>query len=261
MSGMDDLHGKVIVITGASGGIGAAIAERVTRDGATAVIVARRAKALDDVAARCAAAAGSSGGRAIPIVADVTGRDGVRRVVARALELAGRIDVWINNVGQGIHRLPSELSDADIDEMMRINVKSALYGMQEALPTFRRQRAGQVINVSSNLGRTPTVLHRAAYSAAKHFLSALTQNVRMELAESMPYVTVSLVSPGVVYTDFGKNASHGGPDSREIGGGQEPAEVADVVARVIRERRTDVYTRPGAQRAIAEYYAGLGSDP
>lgn len=245
----------VIVITGASSGIGAAIAERVTRDGNTAILVARRAAALDAVAARCGP------GKAVPIVADVTGRDGVRRVVARAVELAGRIDVWINNVGQGINRMPSELTDADIDEMMRINVKSALYGMQEVLPVFRRQKAGQVINISSNLGRTPTVTYRSAYSASKHFLNALTESFRQELAESMPYVTVSLVSPGVVYTEFGKNSSHGGPESRAIGGGQEASEVADVVARVIAERRTDVYTRPGAQRAIAEYCAKLGADP
>lgn len=249
----------IIVITGASSGIGAAVAERLTRDGHTAVIVARRAPALDEVAARCAAA---GKGRAIPIVADVTGRDGVKRVVAEAVAKAGRIDVWVNNVGQGISRKPSELTDADIDEMMRINVKSALYGMQEVLPVFRRQGgAGHIINISSNLGRTPTVLARSAYSASKHFLSALTMNFRMELAESMPGVQVSLVSPGVVYTEFGRNASHGGPDSRAIAGGQEPAEVAEVVARVIADRRPDVYTRPGAQAAVAAYYAGLGTDP
>jgi short-subunit dehydrogenase len=249
----------IIVITGASSGIGAAIAERVTCDGHTAILVARRAKALDEVAARCAA---QGAGRAIPIVADMTGRDAVRRVVAEAVVKAGRIDVWINNVGQGINRMPSELTDADIDEMMRINVKSALYGMQEVLPVFRRQGGrGHIINISSNLGRTPTVVFRSAYSASKHFLSALTENLRMELRESMPGVTVSLVSPGVVYTDFGKNASHGGPDSRSIGGGQEAAEVAEVIARVIEDRRTDVYTRPGAQAAVAAYYAGLGNDP
>src|SRR5690606_21958422 len=131
------------------------IAERVTKDGATAILVARRAQALEEVAARCGP------GRAILIVADVTGRDGVQRVVARAVELAGRIGVWINNVGQGIYRMPSELTDADIDEMMRINVKSALYGMQEVLPVFRRQQSGHVINISSNLGRTPTVIYRS----------------------------------------------------------------------------------------------------
>ncbi len=184
----------------------------------------------------------------------------MQRVVARAVELAGRIDVWINNVGQGIYRMPSELTDADIDEMMRINVKSALYGMQEVLPVFRRQQSGHVINISSNLGRTPTVIYRSAYSASKHFLNALTQNFRMELAESMPYVTVSLVSPGVVYTEFGKRSSHGGPDSRAIGGGQEPHEIAEVVSRVISERLVDVYTRSGQASAIVDYYSRLARD-
>jgi short-subunit dehydrogenase len=250
---------KVVVTTGASSGIGAAVAERITRDGHTAVLVGRRAQPLDDVVARCAV---GGKGRAIPIVADVTGRDGVKRVISETVAKAGRIDVWINNVGQGINRVPSELTDADIDEMMRINVKSALYGMQEVLPVFRSQGGtGHIINISSNLGRTPTVVYRSAYSASKHFLSALTENFRMELKESMPGVTVSLVSPGIVYTDFGKNASHGGPDSRALSGGQEPPEVAEVIARVIQDRRPDVYTRPGAQAAIAAYYAGLGADP
>ncbi|MHB1327538.1 MAG: SDR family oxidoreductase, partial [Gemmatimonadales bacterium] len=107
------LNGKVIVITGASSGIGAAIAQRVTRDGATAILVARRSRTLQEVAERC-----NKGkvGRAIAITADVTSRDAVRRVVAESVAKAGRIDVWINNVGQGITRVPSELTDADIDD-------------------------------------------------------------------------------------------------------------------------------------------------
>ena len=251
-------NGKVIVITGASSGIGAAIAQRVTRDGATAILVARRSKALQEVAERCNK---GKAGRAIAIVADVTSREEVRRVVAESVAKADRIDVWINNVGQGITRVPSELTDADIDDMIRVNVKTALYGMQEVLPVFRKQRAGHIINISSQLGRAPTVLPRSAYSAAKHFLNALTEYFRMELAETMPGVTVSLVSPGVVRTDFGLNASHGGVDSRAIPGGQDPEEVAEVVAGVIVSLRPDVYTRPGAKASIDRYYAGLGADP
>src|SRR5690348_11754212 len=120
----------VVVITGASSGIGAATAELLAHRGMSVVPVARRKAALDVVAARC-------GGRAHAIVADMTVRAEVRRVVDETLARFEAIDVWINNVGQGITRPPSQLTDDDVDEIMRVNVKSALYGMQEVLPHFR----------------------------------------------------------------------------------------------------------------------------
>ena len=139
---------NVVVITGASAGIGAALAELLAKQGMSLVLVARRKDALESIAARCA-------GRAYAIVADVAQRAEVRRVVDGAIARFGRIDVWINNVGQGISRLPSQLTDEDVDEVMRLNVKSALYGMQEVLPHFKSCDAGHVINISSLLGRVP----------------------------------------------------------------------------------------------------------
>jgi short-subunit dehydrogenase len=244
---------KVIVITGASAGIGAALAERLARDGRSVVLVARRRAALDAVAARCA-------GRALVIVADAGVRADVTRVVDETLARFGRIDVWVNNAGQGISRLPSQLTDEDIDEMVRQNVKSALYGMQEVLPHFTARGEGHIINVSSLLGRVPFATIRSAYCGAKHFLNALTAVFRDELRQSHPGIVVSLVSPGVVATDFGLNARHGGIDSRQIPGSQTAGEVAEVIARVIDSRQPDVCTPPGAQARIAAYYASLGAD-
>jgi short-subunit dehydrogenase len=238
---------KVVVITGASAGIGAALAERLGRDGASLVLVARRQPELDAVVARS--------GTALGIVADMTRREEVARVVREAIGRFGQIDVWVNNVGRGISRVPSELTDDDIDQMMQVNVKSALYGMQEVLPHFKARGSGQIINVSSMLGRMPTFLPRAAYSASKHFLNALTANFRGEIAATHPGIQVSLVSPGVVATDFGLNAVHGGVDSRSIPGSQSAEEVADVIRSVIESRKADVYTRPGAREAVAKYYA------
>jgi len=240
---------KVVVITGASAGIGAALAERLGREGARLVLVARRQSELDAVAARA--------GDAIGIAADMTRRDEAARVVREAIARFGQVDVWVNNVGRGISRAPSELTDADIDEMMLVNVKSALYGMQEVLPHFKSRNAGQIINISSLLGRVPAFLPRAAYSASKHFLNSLTANFRAEVQATHPGIQVSLVSPGVVATDFGLNAVHGGVDSRSIPGGQSAEEVADVIASVIESRQPDVYTRPGAREMIAKYYADL----
>lgn len=251
---MSPLKAKVVVITGASSGIGAALAERVARDGAVPVLVARRREALEEVAAKC-------GRRAQVIVADVTVRAEVRRAVAEAHTTHGRIDVWVNNAGQGITRIPTELTDADIDAMVRINVKSVLYGMQETLPVFRRQGQGHVINVSSMLGRMPFALIRSAYTASKHMVNALTDMFRTELMETDPGIQVSLISPGVVRTEFGNNALHGGPDSRTLPNSQSVEEVAEVIANVIVTRRRDVYTAAGSAARVSAYYAGLGEDP
>ena len=120
------MDGRVIVITGASSGIGAAAAVRLAADGHTVVIVARRAQALRDVADRCQ-------GRARTIAADMSRRDEVRRVVRETIAACGHIDVWINNVGRGITRAPSQLTDEDVDLVMQVNVKSAIYGMQESI--------------------------------------------------------------------------------------------------------------------------------
>ena len=170
---------KVIVITGASAGIGAALAERLAPAGATLVLVARRAEKLSEVVARC-------GPKAFAIVADVSSRDDVKRVVAKTLARTGRIDVWVNNVGQGISRMPSQLTDADIDAVMQVNVKSALYGMQEVLPHFKSRGDGHIINVSSMLGRVPFATIRSAYCGAKHFLNALTATFRAEVQAEFP---------------------------------------------------------------------------
>ncbi|HVD05212.1 MAG TPA: SDR family NAD(P)-dependent oxidoreductase [Gemmatimonadaceae bacterium] len=245
---------RVVVVTGASAGIGAALAELLAKQGASVVLVARRHDALHAVAARCA-------GRAHIVVADMSHRDDVRRVVDESVARFGHIDVWVNNVGQGISRAPSELTDDDIDEVMRMNVKTALYGMQEVLPHFKSRNAGQIVNVSSLLGRIPFAPIRSAYSGAKHFLNALTAMIRAEVQQTHPGIQVSLVSPGVVRTDFGRNALHGGPDSRQLPDSQSAEEVAAVIANVIETRLPDGYTRPGARDRIAAYYASVGVDP
>lgn len=243
----------VVVITGASAGMGAALAARLT-DTHALVLVARRADQLRTVAAPL-------GPGVLTITADVTDRRQVDDVVDTTLAHFGRLDVWVNNVGRGISRLPSQLTDEDLDDMLRVNVKSALYGMQAVLPHFRLMGRGHVINVSSLLGRVPSVVPRAAYSAAKHFLNALTANLRDEVQATHPHIQFSLVSPGVVYTDFGHHALHGGVDSRALPNGQQPEEIADVIARVIADRRADVYTRPGAAEMVREYVRTLGVDP
>ncbi|NCW44042.1 MAG: SDR family NAD(P)-dependent oxidoreductase [Gemmatimonadaceae bacterium] len=244
----------VVVITGASSGIGAALASRLAPTHHL-VLVARRADALQALAA--------SLGRAdvVTVAADVTVRSEVEDVVETALARFSRLDVWVNNVGRGITRPPSQLTDADLDDMMTVNVKSALYGMQAVLPHFRLVGRGHVINVSSMLGRVPMATFRSAYSGAKHFLNALTANMRTEVQETHPDIQFSLVSPGVVRTAFGANALHGGPDSRALPNSQSADEVADVIAQLIADRRPDVYTRAGMAEMAVGYLRSLGEDP
>lgn len=241
------MRDQVIVITGASAGIGAALARVVAARGAKPVLLARRKAELEAVAARC-------GAEALVIPTDVTLRSEVERAVAQALERFGKLDVWVNNAGRGISRPVSELTDADLDEMILVNVKSALYGMQAVLPAFKAAGRGHIINVSSMLGRVPFAPIRSAYSASKHALNSLTANLRMELRE-LPGIHVSSVHPGVVATEFGVRALHGGFDSRSFPGAQSAEEVAEVIAGVIEQPRADVYTRPEGQRVIAEYYS------
>jgi NAD(P)-dependent dehydrogenase (short-subunit alcohol dehydrogenase family) len=239
---------KVVVITGASSGIGAELAERVAAAGGTPVLAARREAELQAVASRC-------GGRALVVVADVTRREDVQRVLDEAVARFGRVDVWVNNAGRGISRAVTELTDEDFDEMMLVNVKSALYGMQVAVAHFKERGTGHVINVSSMLSRIPFASFRSAYNAAKHALNGLTGSLRIELRASHPGIHVTTVLPGVVSTEFGIHALGGGVDSRSIPSAQPVGEVADVILGVIREPRADVYTRPGYQDNVVAYYS------
>lgn len=248
------MHGKVVVITGASSGIGAAAASVVASRGGSVVLVARREDKLAAVADRI-------GQNALAVTADVTKRDDVRRVVGTAIERFGHVDVWVNNAGRGITRVPTALTDEDIDDMMRINIKSVLYGVQEILPHFKARGSGHIINVSSMLGRAPFAVVRSAYNGTKHFLNAITANLRDELREPHPGIAISLVSPPVVATEFGVNALHGGPDSRSLPYPQDVTEVGEVIAWVIETRKLDVYTRPGSKAMITQYVEKLGEDP
>src|SRR5436190_1919122 len=120
--------------------------------------------------------------------------------------------MWVNNAGRGISRHVVDLSDEEFDEIMAVNVKSALYGIQAIVPHFIERGRGHVINVSSFLSRVPLATYRSAYNAAKAALNALTANLRVDLAATHPDVHVSLVIPGLVMTEFARNALGGTPE-------------------------------------------------
>jgi short-subunit dehydrogenase len=250
---------KVIVITGASGGIGAALAMQLGQQGHRLVLAARREKELNEVARRAAQAAGA---QTIAVTADVTRRADVDRVRDRALETFGQVDVWVNNAGRGIGRKVLDLTDEDFDEMMAVNVKSALYGMQAIAPHLMERGTGHIINISSFLSRVPFLSFRSAYNAAKAALNALTSNLRADLAESHPGIHVSLVLPGVVTTDFQRNALGGTPPPRPgafATGVQSADEVAAVIVRLIENPVAEVYTNPAQAPIVLRYFQDVGA--
>ncbi|MCU1277023.1 MAG: 3-oxoacyl-ACP reductase [bacterium] len=241
---MQRYDGKVVVITGASAGIGAALAEEIAGRGGRVVVAARSADKLEALAAKI-------GNGAIAVVTDVTRRADVERLRDEALARAGRIDVWVNNAGRGISKPLTALVDDDIDGMVRDNVKSALYGMQAVLPHLQARGDGTIANVSSMLARVPFAPIRSAYSACKAALNSLTETLRIELRDKYPHIRVITVMPGVVATDFGNNAVGGGPDSRSLPNAQAVDEVARIIADALLTRAGDVYTRAdGAKLAL-----------
>lgn len=249
-----DWKDRVVVITGGSAGIGAALAREIGRRGGSVVIAARRADKLAEVAASTRAPCAT-------VTADVTRRGDVARILEEAKARFGKVDAWVNNAGRGISRSVEELTDDDVDEMIRVNVKSALYGMQVVLPHFKERRHGHLVNVSTMLARVPFASIRSAYSAAKHALNSLTENVRMDLSRDHPEILVTCVMPGVVLTDFGLNALGGGPDSRSFPGAQSAEQVAAIIADALeRGRGGDVYTALGALERVLQYISGLAAE-
>jgi NADP-dependent 3-hydroxy acid dehydrogenase YdfG len=240
---------KVIVITGASAGIGAALAETVARRGARGVVLAaRRMDELKKVAEKLDTAAVYA-----PI--DVSRRADNEQLREIALAKFGSIDVWVNNAGRGISRLVSQLTDEDIDEMVAVNVKSVVYGIQAVLPHFKTQKRGHIITVSSGLSRFPFAPQRSAYSASKAAVNLLMASLRVELRDEYPDIHTTTVLPGVVATEFGSNALHGGVDTRRRPNAQPVDEVANVIADAIEHPVAEVYTRPQMRELAARYFA------
>jgi len=245
---------KHIVITGASSGIGAALALRLTGDGHRVALAARRETELQNVAKR-------AGSNAVAIPTDMTKRSDVERLRDAAITRFGYVDVWINNAGRGITRMAIDLTEADFDEMMAVNVKSALYGMQAIVPHFIARGSGHVINVSSMLSRVPFATYRSGYNAAKAALNVLTANMRVDLAAQHPGINVSLVIPGLVTTEFAVHAVGGSPalPPAAMRDAQTPEQVAEKIAALIDQPVAEMYTNPELRDRALRYFQDVGA--
>ena len=191
----DNIEGKVVVITGASSGLGEAAARLLAEKGAKLVLGARRKERIDALVQEIAA----SGGSAVAVATDVTVRADVEALVGIAVERFGRVDVMINNAGVMLVSPVERLKVEDWDRMIDVNIKGVLYGIAAVLPVMQRQKSGHLINVSSVAGHKvrPT---SAIYSATKHAVRALSEGVRQELKAYK--IRSTIISPGAVATEL-----------------------------------------------------------
>ncbi len=191
----NNIKGKVVVITGASSGLGEATARLLSAEGATVVLGARRVERLKSLADELTA----NGGKALAVATDVTHCDQVKRLVDAAVQKFGRIDVMINNAGLMPHSPLERLKIDDWDRTIDVNIKGVLYGIAAALPYMKQQKAGHIINVSSVAGHKVSP-NGAVYCATKHAVRALSEGLRTEVK---PYnIRTTIISPGAVATEL-----------------------------------------------------------
>jgi NADP-dependent 3-hydroxy acid dehydrogenase YdfG len=219
------IEGKVVAITGASSGIGAATAELLAGQGARVVLGARRLERLAAVAGRIA----DRGGQAAYQTTDVRRRADVAGLAALAQERFGRLDVMISNVGVGLVSPLDALRVDDWDEMIDTNIKGVLYGIAAAMPVFRRQQAGQFVHVASTAAYK-TVPAQAVYSGTKVAVRAISEGLRQEAGE---HLRVTIVSPGFTRTDFVHGAADPGVRAQFIEARDRMAIAPEAVARAI----------------------------
>ncbi|ART62274.1 SDR family oxidoreductase [Kushneria marisflavi] len=239
-----NIVGKVVLVTGASSGIGEGIARELAAAGACVLLGARRTDRLERIAGDLR----KSGGIVEVRPLDVTSREAMQGFAQAALDLWGRIDVLINNAG--IMPL-SPLSACKMDEweaMVEINIKGVLWGIGAVLPVMERQQAGQIINIAS-IGALQVMPTSAVYSATKFAVRAISDGLRQEST----YLRVTCVNPGVVESELASTITH--EDTADVIASYrevalKPADIARAVRQVIEAPEsvdtTEITLRPTA---------------
>lgn len=190
-----NIEGKVVVITGASSGLGEATARHLSAQGAKVALGARRAERIQSLAEELI----RNGGEAIAVTTDVIRHEDVKALVDAAVKAFGRVDVMINNAGLMPHSALERLKIDDWNRTIDVNIKGVLYGIAAALPYMKEQKSGHIINVSSVAGRTVRP-GSAVYAATKSAVLMISEGLRQEVK---PYdIRTTVVSPGAIATDL-----------------------------------------------------------
>jgi short-subunit dehydrogenase len=229
-------NSRVIAITGASAGIGRATARRLARDGAALAICARRGALLDTLALEIEAA----GGRALPLVADVTREQDVDDFVRHAVARFERLDVMICNAGFGIAGAIDAITSDEMRKLIDVNYLGTFYATRAALGVFRKQRRGHLVIVSSIVGKRG-VPYMGAYAATKFAQVGLAESLRSEVAGSD--IHVSVVYPVSTESEFFDVMARetGAAITRAAGPRQSAEQVANAIARAIEHPVPEVY--------------------
>ena len=222
-----DINGAVVLVTGASSGIGAATARAASQAGARVVLAARREDQIRQLAAEL--------GAAVHVRCDVTDSKPVAAAVDAATSAFGRIDVLVNNAGQGLHAPLEQIDPEDFRAVLDLNLVAPLVTMQAVVPVMRKQGAGSIVNVSS--GITFSALPgSAAYSASKAGLNKLSAVARAELADAG--IAVSTMYPFITDTEFieslrGETESASQLESSHAPKPQSPEQVAEAILDLV----------------------------
>ena len=185
------INNTVVIVTGASSGIGATTARAAAQSGARVVLLARRKDRIDALAGEL--------GNALAVACDVTQSEQVEAAVQAAIEKFGRIDVLVNNAGQGLHASIEDIGVDNFRELLDVNLVAPLLMMQAVIPAMREQGAGSIVNVSSG-ATLATYPGSAAYTSSKAGLNMLSSVARLELADAG--IIVSTMHPSITATEF-----------------------------------------------------------
>ncbi|HET6615322.1 MAG TPA: SDR family oxidoreductase [Dehalococcoidia bacterium] len=233
------LEGATVIVTGASAGIGRETALAFARAGSNVVLAARRQDRLEALALQIE----RIGVQALVVPADVGRSEDVERMVRRAIERFGRIDVLVNNAGFGFSGTIEETTEADMRELLDVNYMGAFNAIRAVLPHMRRQGSGHIVNVASVVGKLAFPFH-GAYSASKFAMVALTESLRGELDGSG--ITATVVLPGSTRTEFfDVQRTNDGHVSAPTGPQQNPDQVARAIVRSVRKPTPEVNVFPG----------------
>jgi NADP-dependent 3-hydroxy acid dehydrogenase YdfG len=204
---MADLAGKVVIVTGASSGIGEATARVLAAAGAKVVAAARRKDRLDTLVAGIT----KSGGEAMAIEADVTDKTVCKKLIEEVQAAWGSVDILVNNAGVMLLGPAIGAPVDEWDQMVQLNVLGLLYMTHAALPVMKQQGSGHIVNISSVAGRTNRS-GSAVYNLTKWGVGAFTESLRMELSEGKTGIRTTIIEPGAVATEL---ISHNRPEVQE----------------------------------------------